>query len=59
VAVEPSAITPADRAVVRAMIDLGTWQALRDQGLGPAETVHAVTQMLAARLSPAHGHRRR
>ena len=28
-------ITPADRAVVRAMVDLGTWQALRDQGLGP------------------------
>jgi AcrR family transcriptional regulator len=49
-AVEPSAITPADRAVVRAMVDLGTWQALRDQGLGPAEAVDAVSQMLAARL---------
>jgi AcrR family transcriptional regulator len=51
VAVEPSGITPADRAVVRAMIDLGTWQALRDQGLGPAEAVDAVSQMLAARVA--------
>jgi AcrR family transcriptional regulator len=50
-AVEPSGITPADRAVVRAMIDLGTWQALRDQGLGPAEAVDAVSQMLATRLT--------
>ena len=49
-AVEPSGITPADRAVVRAMIDLGTWQSLRDQGLGPAEAVDAVSSMLAARL---------
>jgi AcrR family transcriptional regulator len=40
----------ADRAVVRAMVDLGTWQALRDQGLGPAEAVGAVSQMLAARV---------
>jgi AcrR family transcriptional regulator len=48
-AVEPSGMTPADRAVVRAMVDLGTWQALRDQGLGPAEAVDAVSQMLVAR----------
>ena len=40
---------PRDRPVVRAMIDLGTWQALRDQGLGPAEAVDAVSRMLAAR----------
>jgi AcrR family transcriptional regulator len=45
-AVEPS----SDRAVVRAMIDLGTWQALRDQGLGPTEAVAAVSQMLTARV---------
>ena len=38
----------ADRAVVRAMIDLGTWQALRDQGVGPVEAVDAVSRMLAA-----------
>jgi AcrR family transcriptional regulator len=50
-AVEPSGITPADRAVVRAMVDLNTWQALRDQGLGPAEAVDAVSRMLAARVA--------
>ena len=33
------------------MIDLGTWQAFRDQGLEPAEAVDAVSQMLAAALS--------
>jgi AcrR family transcriptional regulator len=48
-AVEPFRIEPADRAVVRAMVDLGTWQALRDQGLRPAEAVDAVSLMLAAR----------
>jgi AcrR family transcriptional regulator len=47
-AVEPFGITPADRAVVRAMVDLDTWQALRDQGLGPAQSVDAVSRMLAA-----------
>jgi AcrR family transcriptional regulator len=50
-AVEPSGLTAADRAVVRAMVDLGTWQALRDQGLGPAEAVDAVSRMLAARIA--------
>jgi AcrR family transcriptional regulator len=50
-AVEPFAITPADRAVVRAMVDLGTWQALRDQGLEPAQAVDAVSRMLAARVA--------
>ena len=49
-AFEPSGIAPADRAVVRAMVDLGTWEALRAQGLGPAETVDAVSGMLAARV---------
>ena len=44
-------IAPANRAVVRAMIDLGTWQALRDQGLGPAEAGDAVSSMLAARAA--------
>jgi hypothetical protein len=33
------------------MIDLGTWQALRDQGLAPAESVDAVSQMHAARVA--------
>jgi AcrR family transcriptional regulator len=49
--VEAAGIVPADRAVARAMIDLGTWQALRDQGLGPAEAVDAVSRMLAARAA--------
>jgi AcrR family transcriptional regulator len=50
-ALEPLEVTPADRAVVRAMVDLGAWQALRDQGLGPAEAVDAVSQMLAGRVA--------
>ena len=49
--VEAAGIKPADRAVVRAMVDLNTWQALRDQGLGPAEAVDAVSRMLAARVA--------
>lgn len=50
-AVEPFATSPAEIAVVRAMVDLGTWQAFRAQGLGTAETVDAVSQMVATRLS--------
>ena len=49
-AVGPFAITPAERAIVRAMVDLGTWESLRDQGLGPAEAVDAVSHMLASRV---------
>jgi hypothetical protein len=49
--VDAAGVAPADRPVVRAMIDLGTWQALRDQGLGPAESVDAVSHMLAARVA--------
>ena len=48
VAVEPFGTTPSDRAVVRAMIDLGTWDALRDQGLGQTEAVTAIADMLIA-----------
>jgi AcrR family transcriptional regulator len=44
------AAVATDRKVVRAMIDLNTWQALRDQGLEPAEAVAAVSEMLAARV---------
>jgi AcrR family transcriptional regulator len=47
--IDAAGISSADRAVARALIDLGTWQALRDQGLGFAEAVDAVSQMLAAR----------
>jgi hypothetical protein len=52
-ALKPSPMTSADRAVARAMIDLGTWQALRDQGIGPADAVAAVSGMLAARVVDA------
>ena len=54
-AVEPFGITPADRAVVRAMIDLNTWDALRDQQVGQAEAVTAIAEMLTARLGGAGG----
>ena len=47
-AFEPIGIAPADRAVVRAMIDLGTWDALRDQQVGDPEAV--VVEMLVARI---------
>src|SRR5688572_16654425 len=36
-----------DRAVTRAMIDLGTWEAFRAQGLSQEETVSAVRELLA------------
>lgn len=49
-ALEPFAITPADRAVVRAMVDLNTWDALRHQELGQAEAVTAIAEMLLARI---------
>jgi AcrR family transcriptional regulator len=49
--VDAAGIGYADRAVVRAMIDLGTWQALRDQGVAPTEAVDAVSQMLATRVA--------
>ena len=51
--VEAAGIAREDRAVVRAMIDLGTWQALRDQGLEPEQAVEAVSRMLAARVKAA------
>jgi AcrR family transcriptional regulator len=50
-AVAPLRVTPAARAVVRAMVDFGAWQALRDQDLGPEEAVDAVSHMLAAYLT--------
>jgi AcrR family transcriptional regulator len=49
-ALEPLGTTPRDRAVARALVDLHTWQALRDQGLEPAEAVAAVAELLTARL---------
>jgi AcrR family transcriptional regulator len=49
--VDAAGVAPGDRAVVRAMIDFGTWQALRDQGLGAEEAVEVVGEMLAARTA--------
>ena len=39
---------------MRAMVDLNTWEALRDQGLTPAESVAALSDMLARRLTARH-----
>jgi AcrR family transcriptional regulator len=53
-ALEPFApVDAADRRVVRAMLDLATWQALREQGFEGDDTVQVVAGMLAARLRPA------
>ena len=43
--------THQDLAVARALIDLNTWEALRDQGLSPAEAAAAISDMLAKRLT--------
>ncbi len=43
--------TRQDRAVTRALVDLNTWEALRDQGLTPADCVCAVSDLLARRLT--------
>src|SRR4051812_10283538 len=52
-ALEPfDALGDADRRVVRAMIDLSTWRALRAQGLGDEEAAQAVAQMLSGMLRP-------
>jgi AcrR family transcriptional regulator len=54
-ALEPLDATQHDRAVARAMVDLNTWEALRDQELGPAESVAAISDMLATRLTARQG----
>ena len=50
-ALEPLDATQKDRAVARAMVDLNTWEALREQGLPPAEAEAAISDMLATRLT--------
>ena len=50
-ALAPLDATREDRAVTRAMIDLHTWEALREQGLGPAEAVAALSDLLTRRLA--------
>ena len=54
-ALGPLNATQQDRAVARALIDLNTWEALRDQGLEPAESVAAISDMLAMRLTARQG----
>ena len=49
-ALEPLGCSQDDRRLVRAMLDLGTWDALRGHGLGPAEAVATVADMLSLRL---------
>ena len=50
-ALSPLDPTQPDRALARALIDLNTWEALRDEGLGPAESVTAMSDVLARRLT--------
>ena len=50
-ALAPLDANDRDRAVARALIDLGTWDALRDQGLAEAEAVATISELLTARIS--------
>ena len=52
-ALDPLDVDVSDRRVTRAMLDLWTWSALREQGLDAAETVAAVSAMLACHLDRA------
>jgi AcrR family transcriptional regulator len=44
---DAAGLAPSHRALVRAMIDLGTWQAFRDQGHGPTEAAAAVSRLVS------------
>jgi AcrR family transcriptional regulator len=54
-ALAPLDPTADDRALTRAMVDLGTWEALRTQGLDAADSVTAITEMLTKRLTTRRG----
>ena len=54
-ALEPLGVTRQDRALARALVDLNTWEALRDQGLTPAQAVAAISDLLTGRLTPPQG----
>ena len=54
-ALGPLDTTQQDRALARALVDLNTWEALRDQGLGPAESVAAISDTLAGSLTARQG----
>ena len=49
-ALAPLDATHEDRALARALVDLNTWDALRDQALGREEAVAAIAGMLTRRL---------
>ena len=55
VALEPLSVADEDRAVVRALVDLNTWEALRDQGLTADESVGVVSEMLTKRVAARQG----
>jgi AcrR family transcriptional regulator len=51
-ALEPfGKVDDLDRGVVRAMLDLGTWRALREQGIEPGNAVEVVAEMLDRQLA--------
>jgi hypothetical protein len=50
-ALEPLDVTRHDRAVARALVDLNTWEALRDQDLHPADRVTAISLLLTGSLT--------
>jgi AcrR family transcriptional regulator len=54
-ALGPLHATQQDRALARALVDLNTWEALRDQGLGPPESVTAISDVLTKRLTARQG----
>jgi AcrR family transcriptional regulator len=48
-ALSPLDVPPQERALVRAMLDLGTWEAMRGAGLDAPGAAAAASEMLAAR----------
>ena len=54
-ALEPLDVTPQNRAVARALVDLSTWDALRDQGLTAPEAADAISDLLTRRLIAPQG----
>jgi AcrR family transcriptional regulator len=49
-ALAPFDVSPPERALARAMVDLNTWDALRNAGLDAAGAVAAISDVLAARI---------
>jgi AcrR family transcriptional regulator len=54
-ALGPLDASQQDRAVARALVDLNTWEALRDQELEAADSVATIADMLARRLTARPG----